>query len=55
MTYEDKDQLDQDIYEDMFTVGRGFRYVNYSKTSEDDEAPIELLNLDVLEDRKSVV
>lgn len=49
MTYEDKDQLDQDIYEDMFTVGRGFRYVNYSKTSEDDEAPIELLNLDVLE------
>lgn len=49
ITYEDKDQLDQDIYEDIFTVGRGFRYVNYSKVSEDDEAPFELLNLDVLE------
>ena len=47
-TYEDKDQLDQDIYEDIFTVGRSFRYVNYSKISEDDEAPFELLNLDVL-------
>ena len=48
ITYEDKDQLDQDMYEDIFTVGRGFRYVNYSKTSDDDEAPFELLNLDVL-------
>jgi len=45
--YEDKDQLDQDIYEDIFTVGRGFRYVNASPINEDDEAPIELLNLDV--------
>lgn len=49
ITYEDKDQLDQDMYEDIFTVGRGFRYVNYSKVSEDDEAPFELLNLDVLD------
>ncbi|MBO7528160.1 MAG: phage portal protein, partial [Clostridia bacterium] len=49
MIYEDKDSLDQEIYEDIFTVGRGFRYVNYSKTNEDDEAPIELLNFDVLE------
>lgn len=47
-TYEEKDQLDQDIYEDIFTVGRGYRYVNYSKTSDDDEAPFDLLNLDVL-------
>lgn len=46
-TYEDKDQKDQEIYEDIFTVGRGFRYVNYTKTTEDDEAPYELLNLDV--------
>ena len=46
-TYEDKDQKDQDIYEDIFTVGRGFRYVNYTKTSEDDETPYEILNLDV--------
>ena len=47
VSYEDKDQLDQDIYEDIFTVGRGFRYVNASPINEDDEAPIELLNLDI--------
>lgn len=46
-TYEDKDQLDQDIYEDIFTVGRGYRYVNYSPVSEDDESPFELINLDI--------
>ena len=45
--YEDKDQKDQDIYEDIFTVGRGYRYVNYTKTDENDEAPFELINLDV--------
>ena len=49
VSYEDKDGLDQEIYEDIFTVGRGFRYVNASPVNEDDEAPIELLNLDVLE------
>lgn len=47
-TYEDKDQLDLEIYEDLFTCGRGFRYINSSPVSEDDEAPYELLNLDVL-------
>lgn len=47
VSYEDKDQLDQDIYEDIFTVGRGFRYVNASPVNEDDESPIELLNLDI--------
>ena len=46
--YEDKDQKDQDMYEDLFTVGRGFRYVSYSQTNEDDEAPFDLLNLSVL-------
>lgn len=46
--YEDKDQKDQDMYEDIFTVGRGFRYVSFSQTSEDDEAPFDLLNLSVL-------
>lgn len=46
-TYEDKDQLDQEIYEDIFTVGRGYRYVNSSPITDDDEAPFELLNLDV--------
>ena len=35
--YEDKDQKDQDIYEDLFTVGRGFRYISYSKVGDDDE------------------
>ena len=48
VTYEDKDQKDQELYEDIFTVGRAFRYINYTKTSEDDEAPFELVNLDVL-------
>lgn len=47
VNYEDKDQLDQDIYEDIFTVGRGYRYVNASPITDDDESPIELLNLDV--------
>lgn len=46
-TYEDKDQLDQEMYEDIFTVGRGFRFVNSSPVSEDDEAPFELLNFNV--------
>lgn len=46
--YEDKDQKDQDIYEDLFTVGRGFRYISYSEVNEDDEAPFDILNLSVL-------
>ena len=46
--FEDKDQKDQDMYEDIFTVGRGFRYNNYSPVSDDDEAPFDILNLDVL-------
>ncbi len=48
VNYEDKDQLDLDIYEDVFTVGRGFRYVWGSPISEDDEAPFDLRNLSVL-------
>ena len=47
-TYEDKDQKDQDLYEDIFTVGRAFRYENATPITEDDEAPFEILNLDVL-------
>ena len=47
-TYEDKDQKDQDLYEDIYTVGRGFRYENATPITEDDEAPFEILNLDVL-------
>lgn len=46
-TYEDKEWLDQEIYEDIFTCGRGFRYVFGSKVDENDETPFELLNLDV--------
>lgn len=46
--FEDKDQKDQELYEDIFAVGRAFRYVNYSKVNEDDEAPYDLINLDVL-------
>ena len=33
VTYEDKDQKDQDLYEDIFAVGRAFRYINYTKTN----------------------
>ena len=47
-TYEDKDQKDQDLYEDIYTVGRAFRYENATPVTEDDEAPFEILNLDVL-------
>lgn len=45
--YEDKEEKDQDIYEDIFTVGRGFRYNNYSPITDDDEAPFDTINLDV--------
>ncbi|MBO5143019.1 MAG: phage portal protein [Clostridia bacterium] len=47
VTFEDKDQKDQELYEDMFTVGRGYRYVNATAITEDDEAPFEILNFDV--------
>ena len=47
-TFEDKDQKDQELYEDLFAVGRAFRYNNHSNVSEDDEAPFDIINLDVL-------
>ena len=46
--FEDKDQKDEDIYEDIFTVGRGFRYTWSSPMGEDDEAPFDIVNLDVI-------
>lgn len=46
--YEGKHKLDKDIYEDMFTSGRGFRYSWGSKVNDEDEAPFDLLNLDIL-------
>ncbi len=47
MSYEDKDLKDLEIYEDLFTVGRGFRYAKYTPINDDDEAPFEILNFDV--------
>lgn len=46
-TYEDKDQKDLEMYEDLYTVGRGFRYNNASPITEDDESPYNSLNLNV--------
>ena len=46
-TFEDKDQKDQDLYEDLFTVGRAFRYISATPVTEDDESPYEALNFDV--------
>ena len=46
--FEGKNQKDQDMYEDIFTVGRGFRYNNASPVTDEDEAPFDILNLDVL-------
>lgn len=46
--YEGKNKLDKDIFENMFTCGRGFRYSWGSKVSDEDESPFDLLNLSVL-------
>ena len=45
--YESKKAKDMDIYDDVLTCGRGFRYTNFDNKEEEDEAPFELLNLDV--------
>lgn len=44
--YEDKKTKDMDIYEDILTCGRGFRYTNTDTPKEEDEAPFELINPD---------
>ena len=46
MSYEDKNVLDIDLWEDVLACGRGFRYSNSTKVTEEDEAPFELVNLD---------
>ena len=46
-TFEDKDQKDQELYEDLYTVGRAFRYNSATPVTEDDESPYESLNFDV--------
>ena len=43
--FEDKDQKDQELYEDIFTAGRGFRFCKPSKITEDDETPFNIVNL----------
>ena len=45
--YEDKKTKDMEIYEDVLTCGRGFRYTNTDSPKEDDEAPFELINPEV--------
>lgn len=45
--YENKKTRDMEIYEDILTCGRGFRYTNTDKPEDDDEAPFELINPDV--------
>jgi len=47
VSYENKQSKDQDLYEDIFTVGRAFRYISGSKIDDEDEAPFDILNLDV--------
>lgn len=49
VSYENKDQLDLELYEDLFAVGRGYRYIAGSPITEDDEAPFDIRNLDVLD------
>lgn len=46
MTYENKQMLDLDIWEDVLCCGRGFRYTNADKVTEEDETPFEMINLD---------
>ena len=47
-SYENKNRKDIDIYDDVLTCGRGFRYVNTTKINEEDEAPFEIINANVL-------
>jgi len=48
VNYEGKAQKDQDLFEDIFTCGRAFRYTVGSEINEDDEVPFDIVNLDVL-------
>ena len=47
-SYENKNRKDMDIYDDVLTCGRGFRYTNATKVTEEDEAPFEIINTNVL-------
>lgn len=46
MSYENKNSLDLELWEDVLATGRGFRYNNSNKITEEDEAPFEMINLD---------
>ena len=48
VSYENKNLKDMYIYEDVLTCGRGFRYNNSTKVTEEDEAPFEIINANVL-------
>lgn len=45
--YEYKSSLDSEIYDDILTVGRGYRYNNKDNKHDEDEAPFEIINCDV--------
>lgn len=42
--YENKKAKDLLLYDDVLTCGRGFRFKNYTKITEEDEAPFEIIN-----------
>ncbi len=46
MTYEGKNTLDMDLWEDVLCCGRGYRYIDATPTNDEDEAPFGLINLD---------
>ena len=43
--YEDKDAKDQELIEDVYVCGRGFRFVKKDLPNEDDEAPFSIANI----------
>lgn len=45
MSYENKNYLDLELWEDVLVTGRGFRYNNSTKITEEDESPFEIINL----------
>lgn len=45
--YEAKQSKDQDIWEDVLICGRAYRYTNSSPVNDEDEAPFDIINLDV--------
>ena len=46
MKYENKTQLDKELWEDVIITGRGFRFNGATKVNDEDEAPFEIVNLD---------